>query len=126
MVFEKLQLKPFVMKCIWLENYFKIPYNDPHTKISITRSCTVFLLRRELTRSAILWSQNCDSTKWTTVFLCDVKGKPGNFEACLCGSLYSIFTTSFYPYAFYNKRLQTLFKDQLARSKATCSFKAHF
>ena len=25
------------------------------------------------------------------------------------------------PYAFYNKRLQTLFEDQLGRSKATCS-----
>ena len=29
-----------------------------------------------------------------------------------------LFLTSFYPYAFY-----TLFKDQLDRSKATCSFK---
>ena len=26
-------------------------------------------------------------------------------------------------YAFHNKRFQTLFKDQLVRSKATCSFK---
>ena len=38
--------------------------------------------------------------------------------------VYSTFTTSFYSYAYYNKRLQTLFKDQLGRSKATCSFKA--
>ena len=27
-----------------------------------------------------------------------------------------------YPYAFYNKRLQTLFKDHFERSKATCSY----
>ena len=33
-------------------------------------------------------------------YVIEVKGKPWNFEACLCGSLYSIFTTSFYPYAF--------------------------
>ena len=52
-----------------------------------------------------------------------LNGKPCNFEACLCGSLYYTFTTSFYPYAFYNKQLQMLFKDQLTRSKATCSFK---
>ena len=51
-----------------------------------------------------------------------VKGKPRNFEASLNGSLYSTFTTSFYPYAFYNKQLQTFFKDQLDLSKATCSF----
>ena len=29
-------------------------------------------------------------------------------------------------HAFYNKRLQTLFEDQLDRSKATCSFKLLF
>ena len=28
-------------------------------------------------------------------------------------------------HAFYNKRLQTLFKDQLDRSMATCSFNVH-
>ena len=31
----------------------------------------------------------------------------------------------FLPYEFYKKRLQTLFKDQLDRSKATCSFKTN-
>ena len=49
------------------------------------------------------------------------KRKPCNFEASLCGSLYSTCTTSFYSYADYNKRLQALFKDQLDRYKATCS-----
>ena len=34
----------------------------------------------------------------------EVKGKPCNFEACLCGSLYSTFTASFYPYVYYNQR----------------------
>ena len=91
---------------------------------SLPRNCVVFLLLCELTRSAIYGSQKFDSHKWPTVLVDEVKGKPCNFEACLCGSLYSTFTTSFYPYAFYNKRLQTLFKDQLDRSKATCSFKS--
>ena len=91
---------------------------------NLPRNCVVFLLLCELTRSAIYGSQKFDSHKWPTVLVDEVKGKPCNFEACLCGSLYSTFTTSFYPYAFYNKRLQTLFKDQLDRSKATCSFNA--
>ena len=89
----------------------------------LPRNCVVFLLLCELTRSAIYGSQKFDSHKWPTVLVDEVKGKPCNLEACLCGSLYSTFTTSFYPYAFYNKRLQMLFKDQLDRSKATCSFK---
>ena len=42
----------------------------------------------------------------------EVKWKQCNFEACLCGSLYTTFKTSFQPYAFYNKWLQMLFKDQ--------------
>ena len=52
-----------------------------------------------------------------------VKRKTRNFEASLCGSLYSTFKTSFY-HAFYNKRLRGLFTDQFVRSKSTCSFKA--
>ena len=40
----------------------------------------------------------------------------------LCGSLYANFKTSFQSYTFYNKWLQTLFKYQLDRSKATRSF----
>ena len=47
----------------------------------------------------------------------EIKRKPRNFEAYLCGSLYSTFKTSFYPYGFCNKRLQ-MFLDQLVRSKA--------
>jgi hypothetical protein len=77
------------------------------------RNCTFFLL-----------TQIFDSHKWPTVLVRTVKGKPQNFEANLCRSLYFTFTKSFQPYAFYNKRLQTLFKDQLIRSKATCFFKA--
>ena len=64
--------------------------------------------------------------KWPTVLVEEVKGKLCNFEECLCGTLYSTFKTSFYPYAFYNKRLQTLFKDQLDRCKAMCSFNYSF
>ena len=36
-----------------------------------------------------------DSHKWPTVLVRKVKGKPRNFEANLCGSLYSSFKTSF-------------------------------
>ena len=50
------------------------------------------------------------------------KRKTHNFEACLCGSLYSAFKTSFKPYRFHNKRFQMLLMDQLDRSKATCPF----
>ena len=89
---------------------------------NMPRNCTAFLLPRRLTRSAIYGSQMFDSHKWPTVLVRTVKGKPRNFEANLCGSLYSTFTLSFKPYAFYRKRLQTLFIDQLVRSKATCSF----
>ena len=78
---------------------------------NLPRNCVVFLLLRELTRSAIYWSQNFDSHKWPTVLVDEIKGKPGDFEAYLCKSLYSTFTTSFKPYAFYNKRLQHAFKS---------------
>ena len=87
------------------------------------RKMHVFPLPRRLTRSAIYGSQIFDSHKWPTVLVRTVKGKPRNFEANLCGSLYSTFKTSFQPYAFYKTRLQMLFIDQLVRSKATCSFK---
>ena len=80
------------------------------------RNCTVFFLRREKnTVGHFMGVQK-------TVLVDDVKGKPRNFEAYLCRPLYSTFATSFQSYAFYNKRLQTLFIDQLVRSKATCSF----
>ena len=80
---------------------------------SLPQNCVVFLLLCEITRSAIYGSHNFDSHKWPTVLVDEVKGKPCIFEACLCGSLYSTFTTSFQPYAFYKKGLQTLFIDQL-------------
>ena len=84
---------------------------------SITRNCVGFLLPRRQIRSAIYGSQIFDPHKWPTVLYISLqsKRKPRNFEAYLCGSLYSTFKTSFQPHAFYNKRLQTLFKDQLDR-----------
>ena len=60
---------------------------------SIIPNCTVFLLRRELTR--------LDSTKWSTVFLWAVKGTPCNFKACLFGSLYSTFKLSIYNHLHF-------------------------
>ena len=89
---------------------------------NMPRNCTVFLLPRRLARSAIYGSQIFDSQKWPNMLVRKVKGKPRNFEANVCGLLYSTFKTSFQSYAFYNKLLQTLYKDQLDRSKATCSF----
>ena len=65
------------------------------TKGSIARNCMVFLLPRGQTQSAIYGSQVFDSHKWPTVLVRKVKGKPRNFEANLCGSLYSTFKTSF-------------------------------
>ena len=73
------------------------------------RNYTVFLLPRRLPRSAIYGSQILDSHKWTTVLVRKVKGKPRNFEANLCGPLYSTFKTSFQPYAFYKKTVTNAF-----------------
>ena len=77
---------------------------------SITRNCIVFLFCRYFTRSAILWSQKFDSTKWLTVFLRD-EGKLCNFEAC-CVDHYIYLE----PFAFHNEQFQMLYKDQLDRS----------
>ena len=110
-----------VIKCIWLRRCLKVEYNDPHKFASKLHGFSFTLLT---TRSAIMGVKNLTPI-WPTVLVDEVKGKPCNFEACLCGSLYSTFITSFYPYAFYNTRLQTIFKDQLDRSKATCSFKCN-
>ena len=71
---------------------------------SLPQNCVAFLLLYQLTRSAIYGSQKFDSHKWPTVLVDEVKGKPRNFEACLCRSLYSTFTTSFYPYALCIKK----------------------
>ena len=102
------------------KDVFKVEYNDAHKFASKLRG---FLLLCESTRSAIYGSQKFDYHKWPNVLVDEVKGNPCNFEAYLCRSLYSIATTSFFPYAFYNKRLQMLFEDQIDRSRATCSFK---
>ena len=95
---------------------------------NMPRNYQVFLLPRRLTRSAIYgsqifdWSQICDSHKWPTVLVRKIKGKPRNFEANLCGSLYSTFQTSSQPDAFYKKQLQTLFIDQLVKEHYRIGF----
>ena len=71
------------------------------THTSLPRNCVVFLLLFELTQLAIYGSQKVESHKRPTVLVYEVKGKLCNFEACLC--VYSTFTVSFYPYAFYKK-----------------------
>ena len=91
-----------------------------YSRKSLTSLCqpkaTLKFLWSACRKRSAIGSQQFDSHKWPTVFNSrrGIKGKPRNFGAHLCRSLYSSFTTSFYPtYAFYNKRLQTLFKDQL-------------
>ena len=82
-----------------------------HTKMP--RNCTVFLIRRDLQGTPF-----CELIKWLTMLVRKVNGKPRNFKAYSCGS-----STSFKLYAFQNRRFQSLFMDQLVRSKATCPFK---
>ena len=101
--------KKFILKVV--------EYNDPHKYHSRLLG---FPFTSQTNMASHLWSHIFDSDKLPTVLVRKVKGKPGNFEANVCGSQYSTFKTSIYPYAFYNKGLQTLFKDQLDRS--TCSF----
>ena len=86
---------------------------------SLPRNCVVFLLLCELTRSAIY---KFYSHKWPAVLVNEVKGKPCNLEACFLWINVFYFYNIFPTYAFNKKRLQTLFKDQLDRSKATSSF----
>ena len=74
------------MKCIWLERCFK-------SRIQWSTHGFPFTLRTN-SLPAIYGSQNFDSHKWPTVLVDEVKGKPCNFKACLCGSLYSTFTKS--------------------------------
>ena len=52
---------------------------------NLPRNCVVFVLLCKLTRSAIIIADRVCRRG---------KGKPLNFEANLCGSLYSTFTTS--------------------------------
>ena len=84
----------------------------------ITRNCTVFILRRELTPSAILWGQLADRVSSRR------KRKTGNFKACLYGSLFSTFKLSNHMH-FITNGFKRIFKDQLDRSKETCSFIFH-
>ena len=81
---------------------------------NMPRNCTVFLLPRRLTRSAIYGSQIFTPINGT-MLVRKVKGNRAismQFFVDHC----ILLRTSFYPYAFYNKRLQTLFIDQIVRS----------
>ena len=86
---------------------------------NMPRNCVVLLLRT--TRSTIDGSQKIDSHKWPTVLIDEVKGKPRN-SSDTCVVRYILLLKYLSNHIFYNKRFQTLFKDQLDRSKATCSF----
>ena len=88
----------------------------------LPQNYVVFLLLCELTRSAIYGSQNFDSHKWPTVLVDKVKGKLCNFEQ-LCKTVQFRGMFVWIIVFYFNKRLQTLFKDQLDRSKAMFSFK---
>ena len=94
---------------------------------SITRNCMVFILRRELTRSAIYGSQKFDSHKWLTVLVDEVKRKPRNFKAYFCVDHCILLLQHLSNHIdFITNGYRTLFKDQLDRSKATCSLKNQY
>ena len=90
---------------------------------TMPRNCAVILLHRQLKRSAIYGSQIFDSHNRQTVLILKVKGKPRNFEAMLCGSLYILLKHLSNHMHFITNGYKMLFIDQLVRSKATCSFK---
>ena len=92
---------------------------------NMPRNCTVFLLPRRQTRSAIYGSQNFDSHKWPTVLVRTVKANLA-ISRQTCVDHCSLLLKHLSNLAFYTKWLQTLFIDQLVRSKATCSFKQFF
>ena len=76
------------------KDVLKVEYNDPHKFASKLRG---FPFTGRTNTVGHLWES------WPTVLVDEVKGKPCNFEANLCGSLYSTSRTSFQPYAFYKK-----------------------
>ena len=88
---------------------------------NLPRNCVVFLLLCELTRSAIYGSKKSDSHKRPTLLVDEVKehraiSRHICVDHCIC-----YFYNIFLPICIL---LQTLSKDQLDRSKATCSFKS--
>ena len=89
---------------------------------NLPRNCTVFLLLFEHTQSAIYASQKMDSHKWLTVLVDEVKVNLAILgHVCVDHCILLLKHLSTHN-AFYIKRLQMLFKDQLGRSKAACSF----
>ena len=89
LVFEN-RLYSFVIKCIWEERYCK------SGKQWSTQTC-LEIARLSFYLVDYGWPF---MDKWPTVLVCKVKGKPSNFEANLCGSLYSTFKISFEPMHF--------------------------
>ena len=85
---------PFLPNAYGWKDVVKVEYHDPH-KFAWKLRGFPFTVRTNT--FGHYGSQKFDSHKWPTVLVDDVNGKPCNFEACLCGSLYSTFTTSFYP-----------------------------
>ena len=76
-----------------------------------------FILRsKKLQYHAILLSQIFDSTKWPTVLVHKLKGKPCNFEEYVCVIYILLFVKHLSKHAFHNERFQTLFINKLARS----------
>ena len=62
--------------------------------------------------STILWSKKFGSTKWRTSLDHEIKGKPHNFEAYLCGSKHSCLKTSFQQHSIHNQHfLSNIFKS---------------
>ena len=72
------------------KDVLKVEYNDPHKYALKWRGLP---FPRRLTRSAIYGSHIVYSHKWPAVLVSKAKRKPHNFEANLCGPLYSTFTS---------------------------------
>ena len=87
------------------------------------RNLVVFLILCELTLSAIYGSQKLDSHKLPTVLVVKVKRKPRNFKAFCVDHCILLLQHLFTHMHFITNGYKMLFKDQLVRSKATCSCK---
>ena len=94
------------------KDILKVEYNDPYMYHSKLRDFPC----------ASSTNTNFDSHKWPTVLVRRVKGNHAILRQ-MCVDHCILLVKHLSNHAFCNKRLQTLFKDQLVRSKATCSFK---
>ena len=90
---KQKHLKPFVMKCIWLERCCKSIKKNWSTQVSLKTAQFSFYVRTNTVGHMGVNNLTLINGRHVSQ---RVKRKPRNFEACLCRSLYSTFTTSFF------------------------------